>query len=59
MKQKEEDNKKFQAPPPPILVWDGQQDWQKPRQEVRYFHKRKVDGWSLRTVAKNGVITNG
>src|SRR6266849_696531 len=36
----------FKATPPPILVWTGQQDWQKPRYEVRFFHRRRVEVWS-------------
>src|SRR2546426_8858935 len=36
----------FKASPPAILVWDGQEEWQKPRYEVRFFHRRKVDVWS-------------
>jgi hypothetical protein len=56
----QEDEKEFQAPPPPILVWEGQSDWQKPRQEVRYFHNRKVDGWSgyVKTAKITGWVDN-
>ena len=36
----------FQANAPSILVWKGQQPWQKPRHEVRYFHRRKTEVWS-------------
>lgn len=36
----------FKASPPPILVWDGQEPWQAPRYEVRYFHRRKVEVWN-------------
>ncbi|MBS1801228.1 MAG: hypothetical protein JSS95_15555 [Acidobacteria bacterium] len=36
----------FKASPPPILVWEGQEPWQAPRYEVRYFHRRKVEVWN-------------
>jgi hypothetical protein len=36
----------FKASPPPILVWDGQQEWQKPRYEIRYFHRRRTEVWT-------------
>lgn len=59
-KNQKEDEKKFHASPPPILVWEGQSDWQKPRQEVRYFHNRKVDGWSgyVKTEKITGWVDN-
>lgn len=44
--QKIDSMDKFQASPPAILMWDKQLDWQKPRHEVRYFHNRRVEGWS-------------
>lgn len=47
MKNSEEKNlNKFQIDPPKILRWAGQEKWQEPRYEVRYFHHRKVEGWS-------------
>lgn len=51
---------KFQANAPPILVWKGQQQWQKPRYEVRYFHRRKVEVWSgyVRTKDVKGWVDN-
>lgn len=36
----------FKGTSPTILVWEGQQDWQKPRYEIRYFHRRKIEVWS-------------
>ncbi len=36
----------FKATAPAILTWDGQQPWQGPRLEVRYFHRKKIDVWS-------------
>lgn len=60
MKKQDDNKKKFQSAPPAILVWDGQHEWQKPRQEIRYFHKRKVDGWSgyVRTDQIKGWVNN-
>ncbi|MEP6742630.1 MAG: ParB N-terminal domain-containing protein [bacterium] len=50
----------FEAKAPPILVWKGQQQWQKPRYEVRYFHRRKVEVWSgyVRTSDVKGWVDN-
>jgi hypothetical protein len=52
--------KEFKATAPPILEWDGQQSWQKPRLEVRYFHKKKIDVWSgyVRTRDIKGWVDN-
>ncbi len=45
--------KQFKASAPEILKWKGQQDWQKPRYEVRYFHRRRVEVWSGYVKTKN------
>lgn len=53
-------SRQFQAKPPDILVWKGQQDWQKPRHEVRFFHRRKVEVWSgyVKTPNIKGWVDN-
>jgi hypothetical protein len=58
--KKNDDMKKFQASAPEILIWDGQLEWQKPRQEVRYFHNRRVEGWSgyVKTDKIKGWVDN-
>jgi hypothetical protein len=50
----------FKASAPDILKWKGQQDWQKPRYEVRYFHRRKIEVWSgyVRTKDIKGWVGN-
>jgi hypothetical protein len=50
----------FKSSPPPILVWDGQESWQKPRYEVRYFHRRRVEVWNgyVRTKSVVGWVQN-
>ena len=50
----------FRATAPPILEWDDQQSWQKPRLEVRYFHHKKIDVWSgyVRTRDIKGWVAN-
>jgi hypothetical protein len=50
----------FKASPPAILVWDGQQEWQKPRCEIRYFHRRRTEVWSgyVRTRDIRGWVEN-
>jgi hypothetical protein len=60
MKDKNESIKKFQANPPEILRWEGQQEWQKPRHEVRYFHHRRIEGWSgyVKTTEIKGWVDN-
>ena len=52
--------KEFQATPPAILVWDGQQSWQEPRYEVRYFHRRRIEVWNgyVRTKDVAGWVEN-
>jgi hypothetical protein len=45
-KQVGNNSKEFKSSPPSILQWEGQQSWQEPRLEVRYFHKKKIDVWS-------------
>src|SRR5437867_8985955 len=42
----EQQVEQFKASPPAILVWDGQQEWQKPRYEIRYFHRSRTEVWS-------------
>lgn len=51
---------KFKACAPEILKWKGQEDWQKPRYEVRYFHRRKIEVWSgyVRTKDIKGWVGN-
>lgn len=51
---------RFKASAPDILKWKGQQDWQKPRYEVRYFHRRKIEVWSgyVRTKDISGWVEN-
>lgn len=58
--EKKEDIKKFQATAPNILIWDGQQEWQEPRHEIRYFHHRRVEGWSgyIKTEGVKGWVDN-
>jgi hypothetical protein len=50
----------FKATAPAILTWDGQQPWQGPRLEVRYFHRKKIDVWSgyVRTRDVKGWVEN-
>jgi hypothetical protein len=50
----------FKSSAPPILVWDGQQAWQKPQYEVRYFHRRRTEVWSgyVRTKDVKGWVEN-
>lgn len=50
----------FVSTAPSILIWEGQQDWQKPRYEIRYFHRRKIEVWSgyVRTKNINGWVNN-
>jgi|SRR6185312_9702630 len=50
----------FKSSPPPILVWDGQESWQKPSYEVRYFHRRRVEVWNgyVRTKSVGGWVGN-
>src|SRR6266436_1546057 len=50
----------FRSSPPAILVWDGQKEWQKPRHETRYFHRRKTEVWSgyVRTKDIKGWVDN-
>lgn len=50
----------FLATPPKILIWDGQQEWEEPRHKVRYFHHRRVDGWSgyVKTTDILGWVNN-
>jgi hypothetical protein len=52
--------KQFQAKPPAILVWRGQQEWQKPRHEIRFFHRRRVEVWSgyVKTSDVKGWVDN-
>lgn len=52
--------KEFKATPPTILTWEGQQPWQEPRLEVRYFHNKKIDVWSgyVKTRAIKGWVDN-
>src|SRR5882762_4588069 len=52
--------KDFKATPPSVLNWKGQQPWQEPRLEVRYFHKKKIDVWSgyVRTYEIHGWVEN-
>lgn len=51
---------KFMSEAPGILTWEGQEEWQKPRHEVKYFHHRKVEGWSgyVRTKDIKGWVGN-
>lgn len=51
---------KFQATSPEILTWPGQQEWEQPRHKVRYFHHRRVDGWSgyVKTTDVQGWVNN-
>lgn len=51
---------KFQANAPEILIWEGQQEWEQPRHKVRYFHHRRVDGWSgyVKTTDVQGWVNN-
>src|SRR6185312_3142466 len=50
----------FKATPPPILVWEGQEPWQAPRYEVRYFHRRKIEVWNgyVQTKSVTGWVQN-
>lgn len=59
-KQKDENIAKFQSDPPEILRWKGQELWQVPRYEVRYFHHKKVEGWSghVKTKDIKGWVDN-
>lgn len=52
--------KQFKATPPASLTWEGQQPWQEPRLEVRYFHRKKIDVWSgyVRTLDVQGWVEN-
>ena len=56
----EQQVEQFKATPPAILVWEGQQEWQKPRYEVRYFHRHKVEVWTgyVRTKDIKGWVEN-
>jgi hypothetical protein len=56
----EREAEKFKSNPPSILVWEGQQEWQKPRHETRYFHRRKTEVWSgyVRTKDIKGWVDN-
>jgi len=51
---------RFISTAPTILVWEGQQEWQKPRHEIRYFHRRKIEVWSgyVRTRDVKGWVDN-
>jgi len=59
-KQERERVEKFQASAPDILNWDGQNEWQRPRHEVRYFHHIPVQGWSgyVKTTDVHGWVNN-
>jgi hypothetical protein len=55
-----EEAKEFKATPPAILTWNGQQPWQRPRLEIRYFHRKRIDVWSgyVRTREVKGWVEN-
>jgi hypothetical protein len=50
----------FRATPPSVLTWEGQQPWQAPRLEVRYFHRKKIEVWNgyVRTKDIKGWVDN-
>lgn len=52
--------KEFKSSAPSILVWEGQEEWQRPRYEVRYFHRRRVEVWNgyVRTKDVVGWVEN-
>ncbi len=50
----------FESTPPPILSWEGQKNWQKPRFEARYFHRKRIEVWNgyVRTRDVKGWVDN-